>query len=158
MLGCRTRTLLPTTSQLLKPKILEDVKEKLLKQKSKQTKYYNRSAKGLPPLQTREVVRVAPKPGDKKRKWFRAGVEDQVDIRSYEVRTEEDGKVLRRNRRHLRQSKEQFGPTTEARPGVPPWDSQYNALPATAEPTRPHATDQPAQDNLAGPSKQTSPC
>ena len=39
MFGCRIRTLLPTTSYLLKPKVQEDVKEKLLKQKSKQTKY-----------------------------------------------------------------------------------------------------------------------
>lgn len=33
--------------------------------------------------------------------------EDQVDSRSYEVRTE-DGRVYRRNRRHLRRSREPF--------------------------------------------------
>ena len=92
MFGRRTRTLLPTTSYLLKPKVQEDVKEKLLKQKSKQAKYYNQNTKELPPLQTGEVVRVAPKPGDRERKWFTAQVEDQVDIRSYEVRTE-DGRL-----------------------------------------------------------------
>ena len=45
----RARTLLPTNSSLLKPKIQEDVKEKLIKQKSKETKYYNRTSKELPP-------------------------------------------------------------------------------------------------------------
>ena len=92
MFGRRTRTLLPTTSSLLKPKVQEDVKEKLIKQKSKQVKYYNQTSKELPPLQSGEVVRVAPKQGDRERKWFKARVEEQVDIRSYKVRTE-DGKL-----------------------------------------------------------------
>ena len=89
MFGRRTRTLLPTTSFLLKPKVKEDVKEKLLKQKSKQTKYYNQNTKKLPSLQTGEVVRVALKQGDRERKYFKTRVEDQVDIRSFEVRTED---------------------------------------------------------------------
>ena len=97
MFGRRTRTLLPTTSYLLKPKVQEDVKEKLLKQKSKQAKYCNQNTKELLPLQIGEVVRVVPKPGDRERKWFKARVEDQVDIRSYEVRTE-DARQYRRNR------------------------------------------------------------
>ena len=37
-------------------------------------------------------------------------VEDQVDIRSYRVETE-DGRVFRRNRRYLRCSKELFYPS-----------------------------------------------
>ena len=77
MFGRRTRTLLSTTSYLLKPKVQEaeeDVKEKLLKQKSKQAKYYNQNTKELPPLQTGEVVRVAPKPDDREQKWFKARV------------------------------------------------------------------------------------
>ena len=40
------------------------VKDKLLKQKSKQVKFYNQNTKEPPPLQTGEVVRVAPKPVD----------------------------------------------------------------------------------------------
>ena len=74
MFGHRTRTLLPTTSYRLKPKVQEDVKDKLLKQKSKQAKYYNQNTKELQPLQTGEVVRVAPKPGDREQKWFKAQV------------------------------------------------------------------------------------
>ena len=101
MFGRRTRTLLPTTSYLLKPKVQEDVKETILKQKSNQAKYYNQNTKELPPLQRGEVVRVAPKPGNRERKWFKARAEDQADIRSYKVRTE-DGRLYRRNPRHLR--------------------------------------------------------
>ena len=70
-------------------KVQEGVKEKPLKQKSKLAKYYDQNTKELPPLQTAEVVRVAPKSGDRERKSFKARVEDQVDIRSYEVRTED---------------------------------------------------------------------
>ncbi|CAH3132163.1 unnamed protein product [Pocillopora meandrina] len=66
--------------------IQENVKEKLLKQESKHTKFYNQNTKELLPLQTGEVIQVAPKQGDKQQKWFKAQMEDQVDIRSYEVR------------------------------------------------------------------------
>ena len=45
------------------------------------------------------------KPTDRSCRWFKASVEHQVDVRSYEVRTE-DGRIFRRNRRHLRSSKE----------------------------------------------------
>ena len=45
------------------------------------------------------------KPTDRSGRWFKARVEHQVDVRSYEARTE-DGKIFRRNRRHLRNSKE----------------------------------------------------
>ena len=119
MFGRRTRTLLLTTSFLLKPKVQEDVKEKLIKQMSKQVKYYNLTSKELPPLQSGEVVRVAPKQSDRERKWFKARVEEQVDIRSCEVRTE-DGKPYRRNHRHLRPVKEPFAQTAEASPVVQP--------------------------------------
>jgi len=99
-------------------------------------------------------VRVAPKQGDRERKWFKARVEEQVDIRSYEVRTE-DGKLYRRNRRHLLQSKEPFGQTAETSPVV---ELQHNQTtsPTTAEPTRPQATGQPVQNIPVDLPKQTA--
>lgn len=103
MFGRHTRTLLPMTSELLKPKIVENVRGKLLKRKQLQAKHYNISAKELPHLSKGEIVHV--KPTDRSGRWFKACVEQQVDVRSYEVRTE-DGKIFRRNRRHLRNSKE----------------------------------------------------
>ena len=156
MFGRRTRTLLPTTSYQLKPKVQEDVKKKLLKQKPKQAKYCNQNTKELPPLQTGEVVRVAPKPGNGERKWFKARVEDQVDIRSYEVGTE-DSRLYRRNLRHLRQSKEPFVQTSETSSVRPPQDNHPNTPPAAAEPLRPQLTGQPVQDNFASQLKQTEP-
>ena len=103
MFGRRTRTLIPTTSELRKPKIVENVRGKLLKRKQLQAKHYNISAKELPHLSKGEIVRV--KPTDRSGRWFKARVEQQVDVRSFEVRNE-DGKIFRRNRRHLRNSKE----------------------------------------------------
>lgn len=50
MFGRCTRTLIPTTSELLKPKIFENIQGKLLKRKRIQAKHYNISAKELPPL------------------------------------------------------------------------------------------------------------
>ena len=154
MFGRRTRTLLPTTSYLLKPKVQEDVKKKLLKQTSKQAKYYNQNTKELPPLQTGEGIRVAPKPCDRERKWFKARVEDQVDIRSYEVRTE-DRRLYRRSRRHLRQSKEPFVQTSETS-SVRLSQDHPDTMPAAAEPIRSQLAGQPVQDNFAGQPKQTS--
>ena len=103
MFGRRTRTLIPTTSELRKTKIVENVRGKLLKRKQLQAKHYNISAKELPHLSKGEIVRV--KPTDRSGRWFKARVEQQVDVRSFEVRNE-DGKIFRRNRRHLRNSKE----------------------------------------------------
>ena len=55
MFGRRTRTLIPTTSELLKPKIVENVRGKLLKRKQLQAKHYNISAKELPPWEKEKL-------------------------------------------------------------------------------------------------------
>ena len=73
MFGRRTRTLIPTTSELLKPKIVDDVSGKLFKRKQLQAKYYNISAKELLPLNNGEVVCV--KPTDKSGRWYKVRVE-----------------------------------------------------------------------------------
>lgn len=79
MFGCRTTTLIPTTSEILKPKIGEDVQGKILKRKQLQAKHYNISAEELPPPppSKREIVCV--KPTDRSGRWFKAHVEQQVD-------------------------------------------------------------------------------
>ena len=132
------------------------MKEKLIKQKCKQVKYYDQTSKELSPLQSGEIVRVAPKQGDRERKWFKARVEEQIGIRPHEVRTE-DGKRYRRNRRHLRQSKEPFGQTAETSPVVQPQHNQTNTSSTTAQPTRPKATGQPVQNSAVDQPKQTEP-
>ncbi|CAH3172109.1 unnamed protein product, partial [Porites evermanni] len=92
--GRRTRTLPPTSTSLLKPTTSPGVREKLLKKKERQTYYYNRGTQELSPLRKGDAVVMLPSP--QARKWKKAQVEDQVDVRSYAVRTE-DGRVFRRN-------------------------------------------------------------
>ena len=112
MFGRRTRTQLPSAEELLRPQIaaVETIKKQTLRQKEKQFFFYNQHVKELSPLKNGQVARVAPQPTDKQNKWSKGKVEDQVDIRSYRVRTE-DGRVFRRNRRHLKCSKESFYPS-----------------------------------------------
>ena len=73
MFGRRTRPLIPTSGELLKPKIVEDVQGKLVRRKQLQAKHYNISAKELLPLSKGEIVLV--KPTDRSGRWFKARVE-----------------------------------------------------------------------------------
>ena len=59
------------------------------------------------PLVKGNIVRAVPLPGVKSQTWFKAQIEELADVRSNNVRTE-DGRFLRRNRRHLRRSREPF--------------------------------------------------
>ena len=52
-------------------------------------------------------VVVCVKPDRDSKRWAKATVDKEVDIRSYQVRTE-DGRTYRRNRRHLRLTKEPY--------------------------------------------------
>ena len=101
--GRRTKTLLPTSSKLLKPKV-PDVDQKLKLQKSKQSFHDNKGTRELQELKPGDTIRVQPLKLGKKN-WVHAQVDKKVDIRSYRIRTE-DGSVYRRNRRHLRRTQE----------------------------------------------------
>ena len=105
----RTKTSLPTASRLLEPEPVKQVREKLYERKEIQAKYFNKGSKELPSLQEGETVRMKPKAHDHAKRWVKAQVEKQVDVRSYAVRTE-DGRQYRRNRKHLRKSRETFVP------------------------------------------------
>ena len=94
-------------SQLLQPQLVPDVGDKLQERKLKQALYYNRGAKVLQPLQVGDVVRV--RPLNRRSKWFKAQVDQHVDVRSYNVRTE-DGQLYRRNRSHLCKVPEKYQP------------------------------------------------
>ena len=98
LFGRRTRTKVPVSKKLLKPKIVTDVEQQLIDRKQSQAKYYNRGTHELIELKPgQQVMFKAPRSN----KWVKATVNNQVDIRSYQIRTE-DGRVFRRNRRHLR--------------------------------------------------------
>ena len=101
--GRRTKTLLPTSQKLLKPKLATNVKRKLTLCKDKQKAYYDRSARHQRDLNNGEIVRI--RPFGNTNEWRKAVVENKVNLRSYNVKTE-DGSTYRRNRRHLRISTE----------------------------------------------------
>ena len=63
--------------------------------------------KELLPLVKGETVRVMPLPRDKSQTWFKTEIEELADMRSYDIKTE-DGRILRRNHRHLCRSREPF--------------------------------------------------
>jgi len=90
--------------KLLKPTVDENVYQKIMANKDKQAANYNKGAKDLPELQKGDIVRFIP-PGSTTKEAVKARVGKQVGIRSYEVITE-DGAQYRRNRKHLRKTKE----------------------------------------------------
>ena len=115
-----TRTLLPTTSSLLQPEVPKDTLEKLKLRKAKQALYFNVGAKELTELNVGDSVRVKPLHTTKRNTpWAKARVQGKVDVRSYQIRTE-DGRVYRRNRRHLyKKDSIQPEPTTDDAPTLP---------------------------------------
>ena len=121
---------------------MEDVPGKLLKRKQGQAKYYNISAKELPCFSSGDVLRL--KPTDRSGQWYKARVEQQVDVRSYDVGTE-DGRVFRRNRRHFQSSKEPLcastKPDADSSPGVAP----TNLVPLANPMSRESSTSQEVQ-------------
>ena len=119
--GRRTRTLLPTVSSLLEPAAVPiDVRDKFVNRKETNTQYYVRGNRELPPPQRGDVVKMLPNTSGK---VVESKIEDQVDIRSHSVRTE-DCRLFRRNRRHLRKSQEQqksvFSPSDDIGTGERP--------------------------------------
>eukprot|EP00118_Oscarella_pearsei_P019209 m.202986 g.202986 ORF g.202986 m.202986 type:complete len:169 (+) comp39617_c0_seq4:680-1186(+) len=107
----RCKTLLPVTQQMLVPRVVPDAHKTLLTAKKKQADQYNVGAHDLPILSSGEVVRVQSIQGG--RSWKKAVVQSEVAKRSYQVQSE-DGAVYRRNRRHLRSTKEAMRTTPEA--------------------------------------------
>ncbi|XP_030853177.1 uncharacterized protein K02A2.6-like [Strongylocentrotus purpuratus] len=105
--GRRTRTLLPTSSSLLKPRgaeVLSEDRKKLKMLQRKQSERYNLHAKDLPTLVEGDIVRLKPyKSGSTV--WQRAVVNRRLDERSYEVETD-SGLLLRRNRVDLKRTEE----------------------------------------------------
>nr|XP_002738307.1 PREDICTED: uncharacterized protein K02A2.6-like [Saccoglossus kowalevskii] len=112
LMNRRTKTTLPTTAKLLKPSVVRNVGKQIKKNKAKQAYYYNKGAKDVQTLQQGDTVRIMPTAISDK-EWKKAEVNKQVNIRSYEVTTEE-GRILRRNRKHLRKTGEKYTPNETA--------------------------------------------
>lgn len=108
LLNRRTRTLLPVTTNLLRPRGEELRKrdmEVISKSVKKRVDQYNRSAKDMKPLYEGDTVRIKPfQLGDKQ--WAKGTIVKRLDDRSYEVESNGYQGTIRRNRVHLRKSKE----------------------------------------------------
>ncbi|XP_062601076.1 uncharacterized protein K02A2.6-like [Saccostrea cucullata] len=97
----RTKSRLPTTPALLEPKIPMSAHAEIKHNKHQQCKYYNRNAKDLPDLEHGQRVWITPKRNDPTKSWTKGTIASKVNIRSYEVNTNE-GQSLRRNRKDIR--------------------------------------------------------
>ena len=105
LMNRRTRTLLPTASNLLEPRNLNSSheKEKLRDVQKRQARYYNTSAHDLPVLSEGDTVRIKPFIQGQK-EWKKGVVMERLDERSYEVETM-DGSSYGRNRDQSKQTK-----------------------------------------------------
>jgi len=88
----------------------EEQQRLLRQQQLKQAQYYNKIAKDLPKLAIGDVVRMKPI-RNHQCIWRKATVTQKVDDRSYVVETPEGG-TYRRNRYHLRKTREAAPPKT----------------------------------------------
>ena len=170
----RTKILLPTTVNLLKPKLCINVDKKLFACKQRQAHYYNKGVKDLEECKLGNVVRLFPI-GSAAKEPVRAIVQSNGDIRAYELCTE-NGRLDVPNHCHLRKSQEPLyrsfpvmsfkGMATPTRDDVnislnlkeQHVKEHKTVFPATASEKKP-ATNQPAPDRRVEPQssdKQTA--
>ncbi|XP_021374484.1 uncharacterized protein K02A2.6-like [Mizuhopecten yessoensis] len=92
--GRRTRTLLPTSTNLLVPKVMTKVTENLKLKRQEQKFYYDRGSHELPPLDLGENVRI------RQRNNWQPGRVVGFDQNPRSVMVQSKGKTYRRNRKH----------------------------------------------------------
>ena len=163
LFGRRTKTLLPTAGRLLAQPEFDTTSQLLHTQKNKQAFYYNNGSKELQPLDPGSTVRIHPPKYSQR--WTQATVDKQVGVRSYQVITD-DGRVYRRNGRHLRLTAEvpkQSSPDLEIPSSDP--DSlpftKVGQVPAIAdsrpqEVVKPQAAPGPQADEVTSPERCSS--
>ena len=101
LMSRRTKMLLPTATNLLYPRVPENVGEKLKLKRQKAGKWYHdRSARSLPEINIGQEVRVAPL--QRNEAWTQGTCVDKLSDRSYMVKMNANTQVLRRNREFLK--------------------------------------------------------
>lgn len=97
LMSRKTRTLLPTKTELLQPKVIPNISKNITKKQLQSKKYYDKSAKFKENFAKGEMIWYQDKQG-----WTKAVI---VDIhgspRSYWIQLE-DGAILRRNSKWIR--------------------------------------------------------
>ena len=110
LMSRRTRTLLPTASSLLRPKVSAHSTEKLERKRQKAKFYHDRHVKQLPELEIGQEVRIAPL--RKNQTWKPATCVEKLSDRSYVVQA--GNETLRRNRQFLRPAAESSTPEKQS--------------------------------------------
>lgn len=88
LMSRRTRTLLPTATSLLHPKVVGGVDEQIKRKKRKAKYYHDRPAKILPEIEVGQEVRVAPT--ERNKPWKSATCVQKLSDRSYLVKTSKE--------------------------------------------------------------------
>ena len=97
LMSRRTRTLVPVSSNLLYPEVIDGVSDSIEFKRQKAKSYFDKNAKPVPELQIGEEVRVS----DKRRKTWQPGkCLEQLSDRSFIVQS--DGEIVRRNREDIK--------------------------------------------------------
>ena len=110
LMSRRTRTILPTASSLLRPKVSAHSTEKLERKRPKSNFYHDHHVKQLPELEIGQEVRIAPL--RKNQTWKPATCVEKFLDRSYVVQS--GNETLRRNRPFLRPAAESSTPEKQS--------------------------------------------
>jgi len=134
--GRKYRSNIPTTTVAKLKESPASYTDNLQHRQNLQKAYHDRDAKSLPPLHPQEHVRVQD-PGSKSKSWAPGQITQVLNApRSYKVQTSSG--IYRRNRRHLRQTRESFHPATFTESKVDDEDNAH-ATSSTAKLATPNA-------------------
>ena len=131
LMSRRTRTLLPTATNLLYPKVPENVDQLLRLKRQKAKFYHDRSSRVLPEIEIGQDVRVAPL--QKNDVWKSGTCVEKLSDRSYVVQTDADNHFVRRNRAFLKPAEKPAPLTPSSKPVVvsESQPSDHSSSPAT---------------------------
>ncbi|GFT36785.1 uncharacterized protein K02A2.6 [Nephila pilipes] len=106
MFNRRLKTKLPISNKLLNAELFKNIREKLIERQNIQKLHYDRTAHLLPELKQGENVRIL---NFKNKTWESAKIvsKHKLHHRSYFFKNQ-SGKILRRNRKHIRKSNTSF--------------------------------------------------
>ena len=110
----RTRSVFPTATNLLYPKVPENSDELLRLKRQKAKFYLDRSSRILPEIEIGQDVRVAPL--QQNDVWKRGICAEKLPNRSYVVQTDAKNHLVRRNRAFLKPAEKPALPTPSSKP------------------------------------------
>ncbi|GBN38584.1 Retrovirus-related Pol polyprotein from transposon 17.6 [Araneus ventricosus] len=111
MFNRRVKTKLPISNKLLNAELFNNIREKLIMRQNIQKFYYDKTAHPLSELKQKENIRIL---NFKNKTWEPAEIvsKHKLHPRSYFVK-DQFGKILRRNRKHIRKSNTPFNIETD---------------------------------------------